>query len=140
MIEYLFFNEQYSRQFLDLLRDKGVDAQSEVEAVQESICIKVSENIEPALWHKLDEAYETLSEQDILALQDGIEEDESVNASGIYIQLADNKQTIAQVDPVILNKILSAIDMDELNSFIGAIVDSVEKPDDSPICQVDHSK
>ena len=34
-----------------------------------------------------------------------------------------------------MNRMLDVISMDEFNSFVETIVSSVEKPDDSPICE-----
>ncbi len=56
------------------------------------------------------------------------------NAAGIYIQLAGGKQTVAQVNPDVMNRMLEVISMDEFNTFVETIVSSVENPDDSPIC------
>jgi hypothetical protein len=47
----------------------------------------------------------------------------------------DGRQTVAQVDPDTVNRILSVLNMDEFNAFLETIVRSVEQPDDSPVCQ-----
>ena len=42
---------------------------------------------------------------------------------------------MAKVDPSMMNRILGVLTIDELNEFLEVIVSSVEKPDDSAICQ-----
>jgi hypothetical protein len=39
------------------------------------------------------------------------------------------------VPPALLNRVLSAISVQELNQLVEAIVDSIENPDDRPFCQ-----
>ncbi len=138
MIEYLFFNSEISKQFIAILEQKGVAWEEKKEDVQESICINVSEDIGDALWDELDTIYDDLSDKDQLLLETALaddEDDDQLNAAGIYIQLKDGSQTIAKINPDVMNRMLSVIDMEEFNDFIEAIVSSVEKPDDSAICQ-----
>lgn len=137
MIEYLFFNRSICLKFLDVLKHKGVDWQEEIEAVQDAISIKVSEDIGDELWDELDEIYDTLSVEDQMLLEQQVEDENLQAAAGIYLQLADGKQTIAKVNPQTMNRILEAISMDEFNEFLEVIVSSVENPDDSPICKTE---
>ncbi len=134
MIEFLFFNSEISQKFLDILRQKNIKWEEEIEAVQDAINIKVSEDIGDELWDELDEIYETLSVEDQMMLEEKSDDDD-ISTAGIYLQLAGGKQTIAKVDPNIMNRMLEVITMEEFNSFIETIVSSVENPDDSPICK-----
>ena len=138
MIEYLFFNSEISQQFIVILEQKGVAWEEKKEDVQEAICINVSEDIADALWDELDTIYDDLSDKDQLLLETALADDEGddqLNVAGIYIQLKDGSQTIAKINPEVMNRMLSVIDMEEFNDFIEAIVSSVEKPDDRAICQ-----
>lgn len=141
MIEYLFFTSEISNKFIVILEQKGIVWEKEKEEIQEGICINVSEDIGDVLWDELDTIYDDLSDEDQLLLEaslvddDDDDTDNELNAAGIYIQLEDGSQTIAKINPDVMNRMLSVIDMDEFNDFIEAIVSSVEKPDDSAICQ-----
>ena len=135
IIEYLFFNMSVAKQFKSELVKHNLVYSEVKEPVQNAIVFQVSEHMPEEVWDELDELYDELSDQDRVLLEEGVENAETRSTAGIYLQLAGGKQTVAQVDPLIMNKILSAITLDELNNFVDTIVKSVEKPDDSPICR-----
>ena len=138
MLEYLFFNDIFANQFADTLTEKKVEFERARESVKDAYILSVPETIDDDLWDEIDDIYDALSEKDTLLLQENLEDDEGVNAAGIYIQLANDKQTIAKIDPEVMNRMLTVVTMDEFNEFnefIEVIVSSVEKPDDSPICK-----
>ncbi len=135
MIEYLFFNEEISLKFIEILKQKKVEWEVNTEAVQEAISVKVSEDIADDLWDELDEIFDVLTDEDQMMLEAEIDDDDLVSTAGIYLQLAGGKQTIAKINPDTMNKMLEVITMEEFKDFIEVIVGSVEKPDDSPICK-----
>lgn len=135
MLEYLFFTSSVADKFIRVLKERNLDYIQEAEPMQGAIVLKIAEGVDDDLWDALDNLYDELSEEDQALLEEGIDDSGAKSAAGIYLQLLGGKQTIAQVDPDIMNKILSAITMDELNAFIDTIVRSVENPDDSPICK-----
>lgn len=135
VLEYLFFNRIVADQFAEALAKYGLPYQEEIEAVQEAIVFKIDEGVDPALWDALDDLYDELSVADQALLEDEVEDDNAHSAAGIYLQLANGQQTIAQVDADMVNRILSVLSLDEFNQFVEVIVKSVEQPDDSAICQ-----
>lgn len=135
MIEYLFFNQRFCDEFTDFLNTRSINFEVEVESVQNSLNVKVPDFTSDELWNEVDVVYEALSEKDMLSLQETCDDGADVSTAGIYIQLANEQQTIAKVDPAIVNRILSVISMEEFNQFIEVIVESVENPDDSAICK-----
>ena len=128
MLEYLFFNSVFATKFTQLLKDKSLGFEQQTESVQDAILITTSEDIDDDLWDEIDEAYDDLSAQDQLLLQSKLDDDSKFNAAGIYIQLKDDQQTIARIDPDVMNRMLETISMNEFNTFIEAIVSSVEFP------------
>ena len=137
MIEYLFFNVEISQKFTAMLEQKGVAWEEKTEDVQEALCINVSEDINDELWDKLDSIYDDLSDEDQALLEASLadEDDHQLNTAGIYIQLKNGSQTIAKINPDIMNRMLNVITMDEFNDFIEAVVSSVEQPDDRAFCK-----
>jgi len=135
MLEYLFFNQIYSDEFTSILKHKNIDFHVEREAVQNAFSVNVAETIDDIIWDEIDDIYDHISAKDAKMLQDNLEDDDKINTAGIYIQLANNQQTVAKIDPDVMNRMLSVISMDEFNDFIKVIVSSVEEPDDSPICK-----
>ena len=135
MLEYLFFNSVFAEKFTRLLKEMSLEFEQKMESVQDAILITTPEDIDDDLWDDIDEAYDDLSEQDQQLLQSKLEDDDKINTAGIYIQLKDDKQTIATIDPDVMNRMLEKISMDEFNAFIEAVVSSVEQPNDTPFCE-----
>lgn len=136
MLEYLFFTQEIADKFIAYLKDKNLAWEQKNDPMLGSIVIETPEDIEDELWDELDDFHETLGDEDQKLLEDELAtSDTETNAAGIYIQLGNGEQTVAQIDPEVMNKMLSVISMDEFNDFIETIVSSVEKPDDAPICE-----
>lgn len=136
-LEYLFFTKPIAEKFVQTLREHGLDYQQEIEPVQGGIVLKIAEGVDGDVWDTLDALYDELSEADQALLEDGMVDENAKSTAGIYLQLAGGKQTIAQIDPDVMNRMLNVITMDEFNAFVDTIVRSVENPDDSPICKRD---
>lgn len=136
MLEYLFFTQEIADKFIVFLNAKNLQWSQEIDPMLNSIVVKTSEDIEDDLWDELDDYHEILGIEDQQLLEETlIDSDSETNAAGIYIQLGNGEQTVAQINPDVMNRMLGVISMDEFNDFVETIVSSVEKPDDSPICK-----
>lgn len=137
MLDYLFFNQVIADKFIAFLDGKSLEWIQHNDPMLDSIVIKTSEDIESDLWDELDDYHDALGEEDQKLLEEALVDDETeTNAAGIYIQLGNGNQTVAQIDPEVMNRMLGVISMEEFNGFVETIVSSVENPDDSPICKV----
>ena len=137
MLEYLFFNQIIADKFTAFLQSKKLTWELSKDPMLESIVVKTPEDIEDGLWDELDDFHELLGAEDQKLLEENLEDtEEETNAAGIYIQLANGNQTVAQINPDIMNRMLGVISMDEFNEFVETIVSSVENPNDSPICKM----
>lgn len=135
VIEYLFFNASIAKPFKKVLVKHNLAYKEINEPVQNAIVLQISDKIEEDIWDELDELYDELSDQDRILLEEGVEDKNTRSTAGIYLQLMGGKQTLAQVEPTLVNKILTVLTLEELNRFVDSIVKSVEQPDDSPICK-----
>jgi len=136
MLEYLFFTQEIADKFISYLKGKNIQWEQKNDPMLGSIVIETPEDIEDDLWDELDDYHDSLGEEDQKILEAELATSETeTNAAGIYIQLANGEQTVAQINPEIMNRMLSVISMDEFNDFIETIVSSVENPDDAPICE-----
>lgn len=135
MLEYLFFNQEVADQFITMLKEKGLEWEQNIDPMLDSIVIKTPEDIDDDLWDELDDYHEKLGIDDQKLLEAALDDDNETNAAGVYIQLANGSQTVAQINPEVMNRMLDVISMDEFNDFVETIVSSVENPDDSPICE-----
>jgi len=136
MLEYLFFTQPIADKFITYLDDKGLEWSQYDDPMLGSIVIKTPEDIDDELWDEIDDFHESLGDEDQKLIEATMVDDETeTNAAGIYIQLVNGTQTVAQIDPDVMNRMLENISMSEFNGFVETIVSSVENPDDSPICK-----
>lgn len=135
VLEYLFFTSTIADKFAAKLQDNGLEYVREIEPMQGATLLKIAEGVDEDLWDTLDELYDDLSMEDQALLEEGLVDEDAKSTAGIYLQLSQGRQTIAQIDPDVMNRMLSVITMDEFNAFIETIVRNVETPDDSAICQ-----
>ncbi|MDQ5767720.1 hypothetical protein [Thiothrix subterranea] len=134
-LEYLFFTQDIADQFIAALHQHDLHFEREIESVQGAIVLKIAEGVDDDLWDTLDDLYDELSEADQALVEAGLEHEDNKSTAGIYLQLAGGHQTIAQVDPDVMSRMLTVITTEEMNTFVDTIVRSVETPDDSPICK-----
>ncbi len=135
MLDYLFFNQSVADEFIDFMNQHKLKWTQETEKIQNAIVLKTSEDIEDDLWDSLDNIYDELSDKDAKLSDNKATDSDATDTAGVYIQLKDGSQTIAKVNPEVMNRMLDVISMDEFNDFVEAIVTSVESPDDSAICK-----
>lgn len=132
MLEYVFFNDQFKQQFIERLQSHGMVHSEAIDPIEGAAIVQIEEP-EDDLWDLLDDYYDDLSDADQAAMENS--SDDSVSTAGIYIELKNGQRTLAKVRPDVMNRMLSVVGMDEFNEFVETIVQSVEEPDDSPICQ-----
>lgn len=136
MLEYLFFTQEIADKYIAFLKDKNLAWEQKNDPMLGSIVIETSEDIDDGLWDALDDYHDELGEEEQIILEVELAESKTeTNAAGIYIQLANGEQTVAQIDPDVMNRMLSVISMEEFNRFIETIVSNVENPDDASICE-----
>ncbi|MEE9444305.1 MAG: hypothetical protein V3V19_01430 [Cocleimonas sp.] len=136
MLEYLFFTQPIADKFITYLNNKKLEWTQYDDPMLGSIVIKTPEDIDDDLWDELDDYHESLGAEDQKLIEETMVDDETeTNAAGIYIQLKNGKQTVAQVNPDVMNRMLDNISMEEFNGFVEVIVSSVESPNDAPICK-----
>ena len=134
-LEYLFFTRPICDQFIAALDDRKLPWKEAVESVHGYILIQISEDDIGEHWDAVDDLYDELTAEDEKRLEESADNDDEISTAGVYIQLKDGRQTVAQVNPDVLNRILGAITSDEFAAFVDVIAKSVEEPDDAPICQ-----
>jgi hypothetical protein len=132
MLDYIFFHELSLEQFVDYLQQRGIpheardDEMGMVVAIPEDLPEEVSDPLDGYYEKLLDDAEKELSNE---------EEGAQKHTAGLNVTLSDGRSTSVEVPPELLNRILAAISIEELNRLVDAIVSSVENPDNRPLCQ-----
>jgi hypothetical protein len=134
MLEYVFFDERPRDQFVTFLQEKSVELKLEEE--EGLLKVWISEDLDDDLDEAIEDFYD-----DMMALNQQLYEDESneaevgYNAAGIVLELNTGENVYAQVNPELLERIMSVVTPDEFNTVVNAIVEAVENPDARTPCQ-----
>lgn len=134
VLEYLFYTEQQASLFTNYLDKYQVPWQQAIEPIQDAMVVNIKEADIGDLWDQVDDFYDQLEAQEIDILDQDPGNDD-ISAAGLHLQLASGQFTIAKVNPAILKRIMTVLSNQELTEFLDAVVDSVENPDDTPICK-----
>ncbi|MCW8853661.1 MAG: hypothetical protein OQK72_03060 [Gammaproteobacteria bacterium] len=129
MLEYVLFDKKSFQLFIDWLKDKGVVYETGIE--EGNYLIQVSEDLDDDLLDAIEDKYDECMEmsQDILNTED------DYTMSGIIVELKDGSVSHADVEPDLINRILSVISPEELGCLVNAIADAVENPQPESFCQ-----
>ena len=128
-IEYIFFHEQPFKLFVNFLKQQ--DLVPDTSSGEDSYEISLPDNLDDLLTDVIENEYDRLFEMD----QQLMEEVSQENAAGIVVNLKDGTTTYADINPVLLSKIMQVLTPQELGDVVNAIIDAVEYPDDRSLCE-----
>jgi len=131
MLEYIFFDDEPRKQFLQYLALLDIPHVEQDDTM--GMIVAVPEDMGEDIEDEIEAHYDKLMEDaEQLLIEDGEAAEKDVAA--ITITLDDGNTVYASVSPKILNSILSVITTQELNDLVNSIVSSVQNPDDRPFC------
>ena len=136
--EYTFFDEPIAQRFCEALQLHGVSASiaSEEEGNGEvSYCVSIDGSLEDALAETLESLYSELLFGDQAAQIEGNEDGALADACGVQIKLACGEYTTVAIHPVVMNKVLSVLTVDELQRCLAQVAEDIENPKSGPICR-----
>lgn len=132
MLEYIFFDQRLSQDFIDYLKELGLA----VEGAQqdEGWLVYVPEDLDEKTDDKIEARYEALLEMNerLVAEREG---ERHLHTAGINVTLNDGRVVQAAVDPKLVNRLLDVISTEELGMLVSAIAQAVESGDERPLCQ-----
>lgn len=131
MLEYVLFDKKPFQLFVDWLKEKGVACNVEME--EGNYLIQIPEDLDDDLLDSIEEKYDECMDMNEELLE--AREEDDYNMSGIIVTLKDASISYADVEPDLVNRILSVISAEELNDFVSAIADAVENPQSKSFCQ-----
>ena len=134
MLEYIFFHQTPFEKFVDFLREKGVEPETQRE--DDNYEVRLPEDIEEALGDAIEQRYDELMElnQELFESEQAHDPDD-YHAAGVVVTLKDGTTVYADVDPRLLARVMEALTPEEFGQVVNAIVDAVENPDTRTFCQ-----
>ena len=132
MLEYILFDEQSLKRFLAWLEQHAIPCEQRSDDM--GLLVAIPDDLDDETTAAVETCYEKLlADSEALLAEAGMGPEK--HAAALTIRLGDGRTVHAGVPPALLNRVLSAISVQELNQLVEAIVDSIENPDDRPFCQ-----
>lgn len=96
--------------------------------------IRLPEDLDEGLSDRIEEVYDELMDlnQSLLEAEGSRE---GYHSAGVVINLQDGNTVYAQVDPLLLGRVMGVLTPEEFGEVVNAIVDAVENPDERTLCQ-----
>ncbi len=133
MLEFIFFNQEPQQRFVDLAQEHGIEITLNRE--EESWIVQLPEDIDDKLVDLLEQHYDELMDLDQRLTEQHDNSDDALHSAGITIQVKNGETVYARVPPELLNRVLQCISNEELNQIVNAIVEAVENPQPTRLCQ-----
>lgn len=131
MLEFVFFDPRPRDVFLSQLKVDEVAFKCCQKG--DELLVLLSDEIESGTMDKIEQYYEgTLQMSEaLMAEAEGVEH---FNMAGVEVNLK-NGPVIATVDSILLAKLMTVLDFDELGRFVDSIAKAAEEPDLRPLCK-----
>lgn len=139
-LEYVFFDERLAKRFAGFCQEQGVSTSilsEELHPGEASFSVQlVEEGLAEGLVEQIEETYNDLFFGEQAAQIEGNDGDGALaDACGVQVQLQSGEFTTVAIHPQIMNKILSVLTVDELQSFLSQVAEDIENPKNGPICR-----
>jgi hypothetical protein len=135
-LEYIFFHQQPYQKFKRFLESKNIQMLKEGidETDVEGFVIHIQDNLEDDISEQIEDFYDEMMELSETLVADESEDNE-FSRVGLNVTLKDGRSVLAEVEPDVLNRILTVVSHQELGNLVDAIADAVENPDQRPLCK-----
>ncbi len=132
VLEFVFFDERPLQGFVDFLQAKRVSHERSDE--DETFVVAISEDTDDALLEEIESHYDEMMafNQSLFEAEDGTVD---THSAGVVLNLKSGETVYAQVDPLLLGRVMEVLTPQEFGDVVNAIVDAVENPDSRPLCK-----
>lgn len=131
--EYIFFDENLCKRFVQFAADNRLDSTVRADTMQGHV-VTLPEDLGDELEDRVEEEYEMLMLEQMAALEaDDGESDRSV--LGVNVELADGQTCVVRIPSTLGRRLFEAFTTDEIHELVNAVVHSVENPGKGPLCK-----
>jgi len=132
MLDYICFDEEFTRSFTDFLGKRGVEFQTREDDMGMIVAIPddLDDDLDAAIderFEELERAYEKRLKQEMLS--------EEKNVTAISVNLSSGDTCYVPVSEEMMQRILSVLTPQEVGDLVDAIVSVIEQPDTRFICK-----
>ena len=139
LLEFTFFTPHVAQNFIQFVASLGLESkvmeENSPNGEEVVIHIEVTVGFDDERYEMLEQKYDEVFFGAQASEVEGNNDDGAIaDACGVQVQLKNGEFTTIAVHPEIMNKVLSVLSVDELQSFLAQVVEDVENPKSGPIC------
>lgn len=134
MLDYICFDELFTKEFIACLEERGVSYQCRKDDM--GTIVAIPDDLDEELDDDIDERFEELERAYERRLKQELMESEK-NISAISVNLANGETCYVPIPEEMMNRLMSVLSSQEIGDLVDAIVSVVEDPDTRPICHHD---
>ena len=102
--------------------------------------VYLPEDLDDKLYDEIEVQYEVFMEMNEEILKQENTDEDGYHMAGIAVHLRDGNVSYADIDPMLLSRVMGAITPEEFAIIVDAIVTAVENPQDRTHCQRQRDK
>ena len=133
MLDYVFFHRQPYERFILYLRDCGLGPVCTED--EDTFEVSLPEDLDAALFDRVEAFYDEMMALNQTLHEAGAQTRDEYQAAGVVVNLMDGRTVYADVNPLLLGRIMEVVTPAEFGDLVNAIVDAVENPDERTLCQ-----
>jgi hypothetical protein len=123
MLEYIFFSERTWRSFIEFL--EGQKLTPKAWKGKAGWLVALPEDLDDSLNERVEAYYDEIVDHD--AAQVAQTEGSALCKAGVCFTLSDGRLLQANIDPELMRLLSGAVTHEELEEFVNAVVDAVER-------------
>lgn len=131
--EYMFFDAALRDRFVAFASSHGIASTMRPDEIA-GFVVALPDGLTDALQDAVEAEYDSIMDEQ-MRLAESDAELVSHHAAGITVTLADGTTRAVRLPPAIARRLLEHFSPGEVHEIATAIAQSVEKPDDGPICR-----
>lgn len=133
MLDFIFFHETPATLFESWLKEQN--QMPVLQQEDEAFTVSVEEDLDDALYKRIEEKYETLLEMNEELMLEEHADEAGYHMAGVAVHLHDGRVSYADIDPKLMGRVVSAITPEEFATIVDAIVTAVENPQEQTYCE-----
>lgn len=138
LMEYVFFDLSLAERFQSYCKSLGLETaliSGETYSGEPEFTVSLADNLDDAIITQVEEEYAGLLFGEQASMIEGNDQSGAMaDACGVQVQLQSGRFTTVAIHPEIMNKILSVLSVNELQSFLAQVAEDIENPKKGPVC------
>jgi len=133
MLEYVFFESQFRKQFVLWLARNGIPYQASDTEME--LLVLIDEDIDDDTEERVEDQYDLIMLEQAASADQQDNPEDHIHLVGIQYTATDGNVHQVRLTPAIVNRITQCIDAIELQELVQTIANGVLNPDDRPLCR-----